>query len=123
MYKYGGNDNEEVLLAVLGHEIAHHNDWASNNRMSLQERLQFMREVLEHFRSPKRFHSVYVELDTPEDLKNKGWSENAIKYRILKEYWAVLNERYDVYGEALKENQPQDYELVERWRARMCEEP
>lgn len=122
LYQMDHIPETEELNEIVGHEIAHHNDWESNNRMPLQERLQFMREVLEHFKSPERFHSVYVEIDTPNEFKGR-FSEEWIKHRQLREYWAVLNERYDVHGEALKKNQPQDYELVERWRGRMCEEP
>lgn len=121
-YRMDHAPEAQELDEIMGHEIAHHNDWESNNRMPLQERLQFMKEVLEHFKSPKRFHSVYVEFDTPDEFEGR-FPEEWIKHRQLREYWAVLNERYDVHGEALKENQPQDYELVERWRARMCEEP
>jgi len=121
IYKNEGMKDEERLLEIMSHEIGHHQDWENSNRLPLQDRLQFLREVTERLGSSDRFHSSYVEIDIPCEYSD--YSPQEIKYIQAIEYWAVMVENYDRHGEDLKKNKLEDYELVDKWRGKAIKKP
>lgn len=121
IYKHEGKLSEWDMIELLGHEIAHHEDWQHNNRLPIQERFAFLREVTERMSAPDRFSSDYVLTDTPANFKHLPPEE--IAYRQAVEYWATIAEEYDGWGEDFKKEYPVDFDLVLRWRSRLIEDP
>jgi hypothetical protein len=126
VYRSEDAKNMTGLLDILSHEIAHHQDWESNNRLPIQERLAFLVEVTSRLESDDRCRFPYVEETIPGEYKDA--SPGFVKYRQAREYWASLNERYDrdrmfVKYNDLKTYYSKDYKLVEQWRRRLTEKP
>lgn len=124
IYRHKGMRFDE-LHRLIGHEIGHHNDWENSHRLSIPERLQFLREVTERLQSSDRFYSLYVEVDVPKEYNDQKTDPGAMRYRQAREYWASLIDFYTAdptLEEVLKETSPKDYALAEKWYKRMAEE-
>ncbi|RJQ37025.1 twin-arginine translocation signal domain-containing protein [Candidatus Parcubacteria bacterium] len=110
---------------ILRHEIAHHHDWIGSTRLTLAERLQFLREVTEQLDDPQRLYSDYVEDDIPRKVRAEGGSEQEVRYSQAVEYWAECSSLYihsDRYAkEPVAANSPGA--LAQRWYHRMAAEP
>jgi hypothetical protein len=119
IHRSQSTETQEDFEVVLSHEIAHHHDWQNTNALTLPERLEFVRDITERVGAKDSFHSAYVEVDVANEFEPMGPA--VVKYRQAREYWAVINERYDNYGPMLKKIQPKDFDLVEKWRGKIIE--
>lgn len=105
------------LRSVINHEIAHHNDWQNSNVLTMQERMQFFRDVLERLESPEHIVFPYIENDIPKEYKDLTKEE--IKLIQAEEYWAEINGLASV--ELLYGKQARDMELIAKWRRLIIE--
>lgn len=117
IYKSNSITDPKERMVLFSHEIGHHHDWRTDRTLGLPERIKLLAEITKRLGAKDRFHSPYVELDVPKRFKNLAPEE--IKYKQAIEYWATLVERFDNYPKQLKQIQPADYELVQRWRQLM----
>lgn len=75
------------LIDSFSHEIAHANDWVSDNEMSTLERVNLLLKIYKRLKSPDRYLSYYVESIQGKDLKEQN-------YNRAVEYWAEISEQY-----------------------------
>lgn len=111
---------DESLLRIMAHEIGHHQDWENNNRLPIQERLQFLREVTARFESRNRLQNHYVDEDIPKEYADKKLDHTEMLYRQIREYWASIITLYTIDSEALRHSNPEDYLLVKEWYERIA---
>ena len=109
----------EDILKIVAHEIGHHQDWENNNRLPIQERLVFLREVSEKFNSDDRWQSAYVDIDIRKEYRDKKSDPEEMLYRQVKEYWATIIEIYTTEPDRLKKSHPKDFALTEKWYQRL----
>lgn len=121
VYKHERALDEQELLGIIAHEIGHHQDWENSNRLPIHERLRFLREVDAEFDAPERFHSPYIDVDTPNEHRSRGGDEKVVRYAQVKEYWATLMEEYALRPDVLKRHHSDDYALAEKWYRRLTE--
>lgn len=77
----------EYVVETLGHEIAHGNDWFSDNEMNDEERADLALAISERLSAEDRFQSSYVESIEHEDKKKE-------RYKKATEYWAEISAQY-----------------------------
>jgi hypothetical protein len=119
IHKSSDIESKDNFNELLAHEIAHHNDWANTNALTLPERLRFLREIGERLLAEDHCYSHYVDVQIPEEYKDQG--PEFVKYRQAKEYWAMLNGSYDSRKDLLLKNQPKDHALVQDWRDKIIQ--
>lgn len=83
---FKGCENQSVQ-DILQHEFAHMVDWNGNRIMSIKDRLEFLRKVLQRIEEPNRFISESVELIDHRDGQLKNFKKSS-------EYWAYVMEEY-----------------------------
>jgi hypothetical protein len=76
---------QEILIEVIVHELAHANDWESDNELTYEERVQLANNIIGRVRSPDHYSSWYIEY-----LASEGVS----LYRMSIEYWAEICRQY-----------------------------
>jgi hypothetical protein len=91
IYIYKSSNDIKELLA---HELAHHNDWYGSHNLTLAERLEFLRNVIENHKREDAPRYDYVERVTVEEGKANDLPESKIKVAQITEYWAMLCENY-----------------------------
>ena len=77
------------LINTLMHEVAHANDWTSDNEMSFYERLDMLLELTNRYKEDDRYMSTYVE-----GIEIERDKDNAELYRKVSEYWAEICSQY-----------------------------
>lgn len=88
-----GHPSEQIWNGTLLHEVAHANDWDTDDQMEPAERTELKANVVARVQSEDRYRSPYVEaISNPDAAK-----ELDIK---AKEYWGEIVEAY-LKGEAL----------------------
>ena len=119
--KYGNKDEpqtenneylEKYFFGLVAHEVGHHIDWKGSAVLTLPEGLQFFFEVEGRLDASDRFKSAYIDSIIPVALKE--WKES-LRYVQTKEYFASIIEEYLVRPEELKEKNPVDYALADKW--------
>ena len=76
------------IINSTGHELAHANDWHSDNDLTAKERLALALKIAERIKAPDRFKSSYVEsIDYKNDTKKTNY------FRAV-EYWAEICAQY-----------------------------
>jgi|GEM_PF-4642057 len=80
-------DSYYVLSELLGHELAHANDWITDNEMSTEDRLELLTAITGRLDSEDRYKSNYVESIVNEDKQRE-------KYLKAVEYWAEICSQY-----------------------------
>ena len=93
------------FFEVLGHELAHANDWSTDNNLSAEERLDLLLEVHKRVQSPYSFFSSYVNKINPDDKQLEN-------FRKSKEYFAEICEEYFSNGILLLPQE--DIQIIER---------
>ncbi|GEM_PF-3570501 len=111
---------KENLLRVMAHEIGHHQDWSTANRLPLHERLEFLREVSDQFESDGRFSSTYIDIDVPREYHERDLDVRAMRYRQVKEYWASIIESYTLDPKGFEQSHPNDFALARKWYLRLA---
>lgn len=109
---YKSSDDVKTIIA---HELAHHNDWLSSHNLTIPERLEFLRNVIENHKREDAPRYDYVERVTVEEGKHDGLSENDIKVAQITEYWAMITEDFFTNPNNLARVSPESYALVKKW--------
>lgn len=91
------------IFEVLAHELAHANDWESDNEMNQGEKMNLLLQVGDRLDDEDRYYSSYVE-----SIENKD--EQAGRYLKASEYWAEICAAY-LFDQSNMSYQ--DYKLVE----------
>lgn len=86
-YRQSQESDAFHVISVLGHEIAHTNDWDSDNEATLEERTNLLLAIAGRLEADDRYMSSYVE-----SIKNDD--KQLEKFRKAKEYWAEICEAY-----------------------------
>ena len=111
------------LLRATAHELGHHQDWTTANRLGLHERLQFLRDVGERLEAPDRYLTHYVETAVPREFQEKRGDPRDMRHRQAREYWATVMERYSLDPEEFRRSHPKDHAVAERWYRRLVPPP
>lgn len=93
------------VTGTIVHELAHANDWRTDNEMSEDERMDLLIRVGHRVEHPGRYRSAYVESIADSD-------PNAQRYSKAIEYWAEIVERYFQAPELLPLS---DYLIVDQF--------
>ena len=117
----------EKLVAVLGHELGHVNDWSNSLMLGSSERVELLSDVAERAGASDRFQSTYVETIAPDDLNRRYIGklpagtdqQQLLNYIRTTEYWAELTAEYFNHPAELKANHPNDFAMVEKWLSRI----
>lgn len=117
------NLNEDQVVSMVDHELAHHNDWKGTNALGMAHRLQFLRAATERFDSPDRMQFTYVDQDIPKDSEARKMSKEETEYRQVMEYWASVVEEYFRSPKALMKQSPKDFALADVWYKRISAPP
>ncbi len=116
IYIYKSSNDIKELLA---HELAHHNDWYGSHNLTLAERLEFLRNVIENHKREDTPRYDYVERVTVEEGKANDLPESEIKVAQITEYWAMLCENYFTNSAEFYLKSPESHSLVSRWYLRI----
>ncbi|TSC70282.1 MAG: hypothetical protein CEO12_486 [Parcubacteria group bacterium Gr01-1014_46] len=116
IYVYKSDENIQSLLA---HELAHHNDWLSSHNLTVPERLEFLRNVIENRKRGDAPKYDYVERQTVEEGKANGNTEEDIKVAQITEFWAMICEAFFTNSAELYKDFPESYLLVSKWYQRI----
>ena len=115
VYQYPAINESGSLKIMIVHELTHLNDWQSSNRLTMEERLEFLVDVTKNLKDPECVKSEYILRDIPEEYREMGWDEKEMRYRQARELWAEAVEKYIAFPEDFKKLSPKDYALVEKW--------
>jgi hypothetical protein len=102
-YKIAEKQEGKCIVRTIGHEVAHTNDWCSDNEMTALERAALILKVYQRMLEKDHFKSSYVESINEDDKKEND-------YYKTREYWAVICEEY--FADPNKLNK-KDFDLVD----------
>jgi hypothetical protein len=111
---YAGTPNIQ-LDDVLVHETAHENDFATSDRLTANERVDFLMDIGSYLMDKDRPKLDYIDHLVPEVYKRNQWDEKQMRYRQAKELWAVCVEDYFSSPREFEKQFPSGYALVEKW--------
>ena len=105
-------DFVDTLDWYFSHELAHINDWANNNNLSPEERVQFLYEVTEAFDAPDSFRDIFGYVAEIKDTDTQ-----MEKYAKVVEYWAVVCEYYLTFSDdvSFEKEHPTEHKLIKKW--------
>lgn len=94
----------DYVVGAINHEVAHANDWESDNEMTVAEKAALALKIGQRLKAKDRFMSSYVE--------SIEYKNNKKKTRYLKatEYWAEICAQY--FEDATRLN-IKDYQIVD----------
>lgn len=81
------DESKEYVIGTIGHELAHANDWISDDHLTATEGEELRNRIKSRLRSPDRFLSSYVE-----EINNAN-EEEELETKAI-EYWAEICEQY-----------------------------
>ena len=116
IYEGGG----ETTVGLLAHEFAHFNDWEVGNRLTMEERVDFLMEITKRLKADDRIRTDYLDNKIPAEYRDNGWSKKEMQYRLATEYWGEAVGLYTwggkkASGKVLRNIYPEDNRFVEKW--------
>lgn len=91
------------LVHTISHEVAHANDWVSDNEMTITEKTALAVKIGRRVGASNRFMSSYVESIQYEN------DDKRTRYYRTMEYWAVICEQF--FKDATKLH-VEDYKII-----------
>lgn len=100
----------ETLDWHFSHESSHANDWEGESQMDFKNRVNFLYEVSQNCFREGTFRDVLGYVDS---IKNKD--KNKENYYKVREYWGTCCEDYFTFPEILKQDNPREFEMVDKY--------
>jgi hypothetical protein len=100
----------ETLDWHFSHESSHANDWEGESRMDYKKRVDFLYEVSQNCFKEDAFRDILGYVDS---IKNKD--KNKENYYKVREYWGACCEDYFTFPEILKQGNPREFEMVDKY--------
>lgn len=102
---------KERAVYLIEHELGHANDWNHSSVLTPDERIAMLFEVTSRFSQADHFRGYHESRNVVYDRSNR---QNNF-YLMVREYWADLAREYARNPGALRNHNPKDFELAEKW--------
>ena len=76
------------------HEFAHMADWARNELLTPEERLELLNQVVERVQSDNRYSTPYIDNISEENLSSPDADNKDVLYAQALEYWGEIFKAY-----------------------------
>jgi len=107
----------ENIDGSFGHEMGHQNDWETDKDLSLLERAELLKAIIDRMNSDRPFRSIMEEFYGSQSYHGSIINEDkkAERYLKAKEYWAQVCEDYFAVPTWLEDNYTEDYRIVDSY--------